>query len=82
MGGGGELSQMLKAFPFCAYRLLCKPVVLNLTDRNNRNVQSYSVDLSVHCAELVECLSDSRNRSNSFPDHEPAGVPQYCEVSG
>ena len=51
-----------------------------MADRTGRSVQSFSVDLNIHHAELVECLYDSRQRGNTFTSHEP--LPQYCEVSG
>ena len=66
-------------FDLC-YRLLCKPLVVKVDKRKVVNGDCTTITLEGNDAEIVECLFDSRRKSNSFTDDDSPGVPQYYEV--
>ncbi|KAK7506869.1 hypothetical protein BaRGS_00001720 [Batillaria attramentaria] len=72
------------ALPLDHIGLLSKPLSLECVERTLRKNHSYSVDVTLHSAELVECLFDRRETdlgSMSFTADTDVKLPQYSEVS-
>lgn len=71
------------ALPLDHIGLLSKPLSLECVERTLRKNHSYSVDVTLHAAELVECLFDRRERdpgSVSFTADTDVKLPQYSEL--
>lgn len=68
-------------FDFCS--LLGKPLSLECIERTLHTSHSYSLEFTLHSAELVECLFDRRDGelgSMTFTADSDIKLPQYSEV--